>query len=661
MERDFTKDFPVLHDFCKKCRGCRLAKKDGPINQDTKKPHYEEGDFIVPCVGIPADLNYVPGFDKIKHSLSNEEVDFSKALYDPILWAKQNLDWEPRISNDGDEFQAMPLRCTSKRKVFRFGRRLGKTELMCVGMLHHLFTNAPEVKRWDSKLKKYVAGFATILVLAPYINQIKLIFDRLNALINSNPNLSNEVKRNVASPYHCIELYNGAKIIGFPSGAKSGSGAESVRGQKADFIVLDEMDYLREQDLEMVVAMLMEHNDVVLWASSTPSGKREHFWKFCTERMDFKEFYAPSMKNPAWGAELELELRTFYSTEIAWQHEILAEFGDSATGVFQASFVDASQMSYKYDNQNYKNDLIYGIGVDWNDVANGTKLVVVGLDQSTGKFRVVAKESVQKAGWTQLSSINKLVELNRHWHPEFITVDEGYGMTQIELLKKIGMEAELAGNRVDAKLKEVYAINLSSKIELYDPLTQLPTKEWIKPYMVNNAVRRFEQGQMETSKFDDELYNQLLGYHIQKMTVTGMPVYLAGPAGDHELDAFMLCLLGFTKGMSEFTNQHFSGIMSISGKLGANSLGNELALAQAEKREPDFYGVRNSSQPIKPAQPEGHFPEKPVVEGVPALADGMKNTRIYSPEAFREDGRRSGFMQPVKRRLYQGHPTRKNF
>lgn len=91
------------------------------------------------------------------------------------------------------------------------------TETMCIEMLWKAFTK-----------KKH-----RVLVVTPYETQVRLIFTRLKELITDSPALKAELKRSTKNPYW-IEFNNGAIIIGFTTGASSGSGAASIRGQKAD-------------------------------------------------------------------------------------------------------------------------------------------------------------------------------------------------------------------------------------------------------------------------------------------------------------------------------------------------------------------------------------------------------------------------------------------
>lgn len=153
-----------------------------------------------------------------------------KIAEDPVLWAKafvvtydsakkKDTPWTARW------YQAEMLRDMSLKKVYLCGRRTGKSESMVIEALWHVYTH-----------RNFVHMFVT-----PYENQIRLLFDRMKELINSSPLLKSRMTRCVNNP-HRIELDNNSKIIGFTTGASSGSGGASLRGQRCDWISLDEMD-----------------------------------------------------------------------------------------------------------------------------------------------------------------------------------------------------------------------------------------------------------------------------------------------------------------------------------------------------------------------------------------------------------------------------------
>jgi replicative DNA helicase len=644
-----AKEGKCLSDFCKTCVHSRVAKADGPIDKKTDAPLYKKGEFIIACKGIPAQHKYLPHHDKLVSKLEKEEggklsedqLGDLLSAYDNVTWAARYLDWNPRSSRNGEEYQAMILRCSSKRKVLRCGRRLGKSETMIMWALFRLFNFSPRQKRWDENTKQWTKGFSTIMFVAPYLSQVKDFFSRLREYIYNNPELAAEVESDVSTPFFRMELKSGMKILGFSAGS---NGASSLRGQKADFIILDEMDYLDAESIDTIVALLMEHNDVEMIAASTPSGRREYFYDFCMNRMDFKEFYYPSMANPSWGPRMEAELRGMYRTETAWKHEIEAEFGEAATSVFQFKYLEMAMRPYRYQDMKPHSENIYVMGVDWNDTENGTKIRVLEWDPMTNKIRSVDHATMQKAGWTQTYAIEEMVRMNRHWNCKFIYVDCGYGATQIEMLRKLGQEAQFRKDRfahLDMNFIQTKGINFSEKIDIFDPISGLPKKQPMKPYMVESAVRFFERGMIEFPTEDEVLLKQLHGYSIAKVNAAGMPIYEAGPAGDHDLDAFMLALLSLEVELGEHTKQTFSSAIAFSGRMGAAP---QQAQADAENKTIPEEMLNNASQ--RPRSPERRTDKVPANIPRGLFFGNQVPGRIYTPESFRNDDNRGFANKP---------------
>ena len=138
-------------------------------------------------------------------------------MKDPVKWAKAFLisnnaatkkmgPWEAR------DYQEEMLRDRSTRKVYRCGRRTGKTETMVVDGF------------WQACTRKNFR----ILYVTPYENQVNLIFMRMRELINDSPLVKQQVESMKNSPY-TIQFKNGSTILGFTTGAASGSGAASVK------------------------------------------------------------------------------------------------------------------------------------------------------------------------------------------------------------------------------------------------------------------------------------------------------------------------------------------------------------------------------------------------------------------------------------------------
>lgn len=254
---------------------------------------------------------------------------------DPVKWARWKLKdqkgnpWQARwyqIDLINDVVQKK-----TNRLAVRMGRRVGKTETMCIYMLWHAFHKKNQ----------------RLLVAAPYENQIRLIFKRLKELIATADELSQSLVKDTSNPYE-LAFSNGTAIIGFTVGATSGAGA-SVRGQRADFLFIDEIDYISRDGIDATIAISYENpREIGIWASSTPTGKRDFFYKICTNRTTgYKSYHYPSMVNPNFDANMEQEFRSTM-TEQGYVHEVMAEFGEETMGVFGKKFVEAARDEFLY-------------------------------------------------------------------------------------------------------------------------------------------------------------------------------------------------------------------------------------------------------------------------------------------------------------------------
>lgn len=527
---------------CTRCIQSHLEKYRGFV--DANGVEYNQ--FSVPCMGIP--LSYVS--DKLKAFLTPEEQLSVIEMNDPVVWARNWIklpNGEPWIAR---WYQEIALRCSATRIVARWARRTGKTDALAIKILHSMYFN----------------GKKRILVVAPYKAQAEEIVGRVRAFIQSNPQLIRSVARDVASPFYEIRFHNGSRLRAFSSGTKSGAEGASIRGQDADEIYIDEFDYLDDGDIKAIVAIVNTHPHVKLWASSTPTGKRSHFWRLCLKTPTYKEFYHPASDLPHW-EEVKDQIKADYAGQPdGWIHEILAQFGEEGIALFQHAHVDGALKPYKYQDLKYNPRWIYSMGIDWN-TTHGTEICVVGYDR-LGNFQVVEAVNVQRQGWTQLAGIQKILDLCRVWKPSFIYADQGAGSTAIELLQVHGFNELMRDPQSPlAKLQSiVHAYDFGSKIEAHDPLTKKPIKKHAKPFLVENAIRFFEEYRIRISDHDTILREQLGNYIIKSRSVSGLPLYgqTDEKIGDHRLDAFMLALVGFKLEISEFGRPIFDTHVAIS-------------------------------------------------------------------------------------------------
>lgn len=588
-------------------------------------------------------LKWADGEDIIERDLTNEELaslidepfEPSEHLYDlglnaekqrelhlisdPVLWAKNFLK-DP----DGDPihlraYQALMLRNPSERKVMRWGRRLGKSFSMTILMLHRAITQ-----------QNY-----RVVVVAPEIKHTKVLYDEIIGLIDANEYLQVNIPRAVQSPSPEINFLTGSTIKFFTAGTKSAGNANSTRGQEADLIILDEMDYLHPDDLIAVMAMLQDtkknRQKKILVGASTPSGAHEVFYDWCTARDSiFTEFYFPAYVNPHWGPEMEAEMRHMYKSPNAYKHEVEADWGDNQEGVYPRRYLDtAFDNSYTWEYEDYRTSVgDFFIGVDWDKYGAGTNICVIErcakdhYDQRlAGKLRLVYREETPRDEFTYTKAVRRVIELNEKFNPKYIYVDRGAGETQVELLHEEGIRNPFSGLG-----KKVKGISFKEIIVARDPFTKREEKKETKPFMVDNLYQMLENELLAIPASDTDLYHQLLSYIRVRQTQTGQPVFgTINDGPDHAHDALILACLAFTQNYGQFFN------IGIDAKPKALSNKFFMPMYVDEARGPKSENTRLHS-PYEPS--DDIIDEKPskITRSVPFAARGSKNA--YRRKSF---------------------------
>jgi replicative DNA helicase len=491
-----------------------------------------------------------------------DDFHWYKIYSDPVTFAKAFLNndagdpWEPRW------YQSEMLRCTALRKVVRAGRRNGKSEAMAVKILYLLFVN-----------KNF-----PILLVCPYQSQITRVFDIMRRMIGNSDEYAASVVRDVSNP-HIIQMDNGSVIRGFSSGAKAGAQSNQIRGQDAKAVFLDEADYLGDSDLESVMAILASHPECQLWASSTPTGSRRNFFKWCTEKkLGFKEFHYVAAESPSWDEETEEFFKESYST-MGYLREFLAEFGEEMSGVFKNSDINSSLLDYEYKKcRPAGRGARYAVGVDWNK-NTGTHIVVTECVKDTEgaiHYKVVDKVIIEKQEFAQHAAVRMVIETVHKWNAEWCYVDAGYGDTQIEMLHKFGKENP--NTKMDRIVK---GIQMGSNIIIRDPVTGEEIKKPAKAFMVGIAARQLESGRCVLPKIEDTnmivntdedmsqvvgLVQQMRNFQVTKISPSGQPTF--SQDYEHTLTAWMLSLMAFYMELGDVLRYQRLTTVGYAGRIG---------------------------------------------------------------------------------------------
>lgn len=457
----------------------------------------------------------------------------------PSVWIETNLYNANTMDDDGKsmpfvlrDYQRLIMDDENTHRVLSLGRQVGKSMMLSIDAIYRTATNPN----------------TTAVIITPYKAQVRKLFDDIAQVIEASPFV--ELVTSRMSPTMEFILANKSKIQLFTAAVSSGGNADQIRGFKANFLYLDEADYIPDNAMEAVMMVTASIQNPRIWISSTPTGRKGYFYKVFHDPL-YKNFNFSSWVNPNWDEKKDLAARLSLS-QIGYEHEVLAQFTSNEQGVFLKHFVD-----YAFDGQEEENtygslgdkdyDFKY-IGIDWNAANNGVQIAVVGANMPTepnqiAKLALIDKIEVKELEYTQTTAIHKILELNKKHNPTMIYADAGFGGMQLEVMHRMGYADPTTG--LDQKLK---SIDFGGTTDIFDPIVGLMIKKRNKVLMVDNLARLLERQMLvlpADEKGDGNLEYALINYSIVRVSPNGAPVYECINCPDHFLMAFMLAVNAF--------------------------------------------------------------------------------------------------------------------
>lgn len=230
-----------------------------------------------------------------------------------------------------------------------------------------------------------------------------------------------------------------------------------------------------------------------------------------------------------------------------------AEFGLSDNSVFDTDLVNRSTTigasASIHDVVLNRDRYIVSLGCDWNSDKVGTRICIIAYDKIDKKVIIANLSNVRREGWTQVAAIDKIVELNRLYVPDYIYVDEGFGEANVQQLKLIAVNlfGKVPADHPDLRLRNVTPVNFSSTLELRDVMTGEIRKKYFKNFIVETTKRALEAGLLAfKDPVASPIIEQMKNYVVKSRLTNGREVYEAKSSeiGDHDLDAFMIALAG---------------------------------------------------------------------------------------------------------------------
>ena len=335
---------------------------------------------------------------------------------------------------------------------------------------------------------------------------------------------------------------------------------------------------MTDKDYETIFAIALEDPErIKVMIASTPTGRRGKFYNACkvnkfnqadkvkpvntkqlgyvydtkkynrSEAEGWVEFHIPSMANPGWSPKMERSLKMEFS-EVAYEHEVLAEFGTETIGVFNKEYVDeAASKGYAFQDKTTMNSPV-AIGVDFDKFGAQSNIVVLQYDPydrqrarpelgitepDFGRFKVINHIEVPKSDMHYDLTVKMVQELDEKYKPFAIYPDKGSGEYQIEMLRK----------HLGDKVK---GVSYGSSLEVEDPITGIIEKKPLKPFLVNQTALLLERGKLRIPHVDTSeiIQRQMHNFQVVKVSErTQEPTYSS--TDEHGLDAMIFALYAF--------------------------------------------------------------------------------------------------------------------
>jgi len=563
--------------FCDKCKADYKEFNDQQRAMDRKWK-----DVFPKCKGSLENME-MSKEDWLSMGGSEEEYEVLEIEKDPVKWAAAELGFITEgidYDREGDQismdrwYQSNMLRCSAQLKVYRCGRRIGKSETMAVEVLEALQNNEDEF---------------TVILVAPFETQLMKFEEKLlywlerSTMMKDNFDKYNKTK-------HIMTFKNGARYEGYCTGGdKQSKTADRVRGAGASLLVLDEADYISEDCLQAVLAVMSDDPKCKILLSSTPSGKRGFFYDWCVDKtVGFKEFHVYSHASPSYTKVADNLYRKTLS-EDKYKKEYLGDFGTLVQALIRPE--DINKATEPYDMMEYRNrgpqkGWAYIVGIDWNGRKIGTNIVVIGFEAKTGKYKMVDKVVVRDNEYNYESSCWAAIKTFDHWKAQYMYVDAGHGDMQGEMIKKTAKQQN------NMKLMNGFVeVAMGGFQTIKDPVTQQDVKKSTKEFAINLMVNAFEQGRItipysENYKEDDEdwgIIPQLYDLAIEDYSETGKPKY--AKTVDHTLTAMYVAILGFHMKMTDLGKLDYDNFAEVVSQGDLKKLAGGIEIAGMDQRE----------------------------------------------------------------------------
>lgn len=402
----------------------------------------------------------------------------------------------------------------AKRKVIAAGRRGGKT----TGMANLALATALALRvAEDATPAKLVSPSGVPLVIderrparrvleaAPTSDQTLAFWEHIKRLCD--PLLSAGLA-DKSETYRLIEFWNGSRIR-----TKTAWDADSLRGDYADLLILDEYSYMDPSAWETVGAPMLLDNDGDAAFIFSPNRRNHAYAHYVRAEADTTGRWAAyrftSLDNPYLSAVALAEI-TQDMTEDDYDQEILAQFLENTGAVFRhINRAMRSRPTVPAEHQDH--DLV--MGVDWGKQVDYT---VLSVGCATCR-REVALDRFKEVGY--ILQRGRLAAMAALWNVGYIVVESNsIGEPNLEMLQAEGLPAE--GFATTSSSKGPLIDGLALAIERATPEDELGEDAAVDETSIGLMDDRIAKAELEA-------------YEVKISPVTSKPTYSA-PEGVHD-------------------------------------------------------------------------------------------------------------------------------
>ena len=388
------------------------------------------------------------------------------------------------------------LVCWNKIRVLACGRRWGKTDACAVAILSEIF---------GKKATRH-------LILAPTLDQAKLLFDRVVELLEclnarllesgklhppapsssrSDRDEEGEVRIKVSnSPYPKLTFGKHTVV------ARSGHVGRALRGNEATHVIVDEAAFVPEALVTEVAMPMLATNNGRLTLISTPNGLN-HFWKFFQMGINGEHGVwsrtAPSSESPHVSKSF-LKVQRELISERAYQIEYEADFVDLVGSVFSGEAIEECSCLEPLEVEGS----ICG-GVDWGRYKDYTAVAVV--QGSRQAAQVLELRMFRQQSWPDM--VGRAAQIFRRFPNVFVSGDgTGNGDSVTAMLRE-----ELG------KPVECVVFTNARKQQLIDGLKTLLERRALRFEPNPELIKQLKHFETKVSASGNQIMNARSGYH----------------------------------------------------------------------------------------------------------------------------------------------------